>query len=428
MFIKKKINIRTLKYVSILVLIKVFFGFYLVNYNPDFFFTPDSARYVDAAKEICETGKFNDAKKAPEIIRTPGTSLFLLPAVCFDINLKIYIIFLNSIMLLLTAFFTFKIIKLININTSSLFVFLIFLIDPTLFRYQYHILSEIIFLFWFTLALYFLITGLKNINFFNLLIGFIIITLGTFIKPIILYLPYYLFACFILFYLFNSSFRSKFKYSLFLASIIGLIIHFSLTQIWTLRNYKVSGINEFTYIKTVNIYYYMTAGIIAKSQKKDFSEVQKQFLNKTENFSENELVDYSKSEFRKAILEHPLEAVRVGLEGALMTLFSPGTGQYASMLKITNNYNATAKFIFNFFGFFWLAICCFLSIFGATKIERNIFFVILVLIFLYLIIVSSGPMSYSRFRIPFIPIIVVFISCGYENLLKIIKNLKKNNQ
>ena len=427
MSLENKINIKTFKYVLILILIKIFFGLYLENNNPNFFFTPDTSRYVDAAKEICETGQFNDSQKAPEIIRTPGTSLFLLPAVCFDISLKSYILFLNSLMLLLTAFFTFKIIKLVNINTSSLFVFLIFLIDPTLSRYQYHILSEIIFLFWFTLAIYFLVNGLKNINFFYFFFGFVILTFGTFIKPIILYLPYYLFICFILLYFFNSSFKSKFNYLLFLASILGLIIHFSLTQLWTFRNYKVSGIKEFTYIKTINSYYYMTAGIIAKSQKKNFLEVQKQFLIKTENFSENELKNFSSNEFKKAILQYPLEAILVGLEGAFMTLFSPGTGQYPSMFKISKNNYEISKFIFNFLGLFWICVMSFLAIFGAIKMNKNIFFIFLVLIFLYLIIVSSGPMSYSRFRIPFIPIIVVFIICGFENLLKKIKNLNNNH-
>jgi len=52
MFLENKINIKTFNYVSILILIKVFFGLYLENNNPNFFFTPDTSRYVDAAKEI----------------------------------------------------------------------------------------------------------------------------------------------------------------------------------------------------------------------------------------------------------------------------------------------------------------------------------------------------------------------------------------
>lgn len=56
------------------------------------------------------------------------------------------------------------------------------------------------------------------------------------------------------------------------------------------------------------------------------------------------------------------------------------------------------------------------------------FLVFLASIFLYLIILFSWLMSYSRFRIPFNPIIVVFISCGFENLLKIINNLRFNEK
>ena len=186
----------------------------------------------------------------------------------------------------------------------------------------------------------------------------------------------------------------------------------------------MTGIKEFTYIKTINSYYYLTAGILAKSQKKNFIDVQKEFLVKTQNFSQKQLLSHSKTQFKKALLDHPFDAVLVGLEGAMMTFFTPGTGQYAKMLNINAKNYETSKLIFNFLGITWVVLMFFLFVIGIIKIKKNFLIAFLIIVFIYLLLVSSGPMSYSRFRIPFIPIIVIFISYGFENLLKMIKNSK----
>ena len=161
-----KLSIKSVYLILTILIIKILFGLYLENTNPDFFFTTDSYEYINPAKQICENGKFNNIDNEVEIRRTPGTSIFLLPAVCLNLNLKMYITILNLIMVLLSAYFTYKIVKLLNIEINSIFIFLIYLIDPTLFKHQYNILSDIIFLFWFTLALYFLFIGLKSNKFF----------------------------------------------------------------------------------------------------------------------------------------------------------------------------------------------------------------------------------------------------------------------
>lgn len=423
MFKKQKIT-PTAYYIFFLSVLKIFFGFYLAHTNPDFFFTPDSSEYIDAANSMCKTGKFNDINDYPEIKRLPGLSFFLMPAACFKIDLTNYIIFLNMFMLLLSAYFTFKIIKLININISILFVFLIFLLDPTLTRYQYNILSEIIFLFFFTSSIYSLIYGFKKTNLYYLFLGFFLITSATFIRPLVLYLPYFLFGCLILFYFFSPNFRSKFNYLFLFVSFLGLLVHFSLTKIWIERNYKLSGVREFTYIKSINSYYYLNAGIVAKSENKKFENVREELRIKSNNLSKTDFINFSKSELKKNIFKFPFETMIVGLEGAIMIFITPGTGQYSRMFNIDEKKYQLMNYIFNTIGFIWILIMGIFTIFGFIKINKNIFSLILILFFIYLLIVSSGPMSYSRFRIPFIPILSVFIALGIEIFLKFIKKFK----
>ena len=147
--------------ISIIVICKILFGFNLQNTNPEFFFTTDSHEYINPALEICENGKFYNINNEAEIRRTPGTSIFLLPAVCLNINLSKYIVVLNMLMILFSAYFTYKIVRLINIKINPLLIFLLYLIDPTLSNHQYNILSDVIFLFSFTLTFH---LWIKNNN------------------------------------------------------------------------------------------------------------------------------------------------------------------------------------------------------------------------------------------------------------------------
>ena len=424
-FLRNLIRNKGIYLILILLVIKIIFGFHLENFNPNFFFTTDSYEYINPAKQICENGKFYNIYNEAEIRRTPGTSIFLLPAICLNINLSKYMFLLNLVMILLSAFYTLKIIKLLNITVSPILIFLIYLFDPTISKHQYNILSDIIFLFWFTLTLYFLVKGLKKNNIYYFFFGFFLITIDTFIRPITLYLPYFLTIFYLLFYSFSSSFRNKFSYSLMIACLLGTVIHFCLTQLWSYRNFKQTGIKEFTYLEVQNNYLYKTAGIIAKKENRKFLDVQEEFRNKINDLSKNEFVDFSNAEIKKAILNNPLETVMVGLEGAIMTFLTPGTGQYPRMFSIDDRYYKLSKNLFNSAGFLWIFVFLIFASYGILKIEKEIIFLLFVLIFLYLVLASSGPGSYSRFRIPFTPLILIFISCGLQNFLVLFKKIYK---
>ena len=422
---KNYIYKKNLYVILIIVLIKIIFGFHLDNFNPDFFFTTDSYEYIDPAKQICVNGKFNNVFNEAEIRRTPGTSIFLLPAVCLNLNLSKYIVVLNQVLILFSALFTYKIVRLMNINLSANFIFLIYLFDPTLSKHQYNILSDIIFLFWFSLTLYFFVLGIKTKNIYYFFFGYFLITVDTFIRPITLYLPYFISTFLVLFYLFSSSFRSKFNYHLLIISLLGTIFHFAITELWSVRNFKETGIKKFTYIEAQYNYLYKTAGIIAKKENRNFMDVKEELRNKVLNLSKKEFIDFSNNEIRRVILNYPLQTIMVGLEGAFMTFFTPGTGQYPRMLNIRDNNYKLSKYVFNGIGFIWIIILSLFALYGLSKIDKDILFLLFLLIFLYLILASSGPGSYSRFRIPFFPLIMVLISCGFKNFLNLIKKNDK---
>lgn len=418
----KIITQKSILIILFLLIIKIFLGFYVDNINPSFFKSIDSDKYVHAAKQLCETGNFLDKNNNAEATRTPGMSIILMPAMCLDLNINHYVILLHSLMILLSAYFTFKIVKIMRVEISYVFIFSIYFLDPTITKYQFQILTEIPFLFLITMVLYTFILGFSKNRSYYLFLGFVLITISTFLRPLTLYLPYYLMIFFTLLFIFRGFFQINFRHQFIIACLLGTLLHFSLTQLWSYRNYLETDNKEFSFIQSVNLYYYITAAIVAKGEKREWVEVKNEFIKKTKNFTNKEISNISKKEFKKIIIKYPIETLQVGLEGAFMTFLTPGTGQYAKMLNISNK-NINNLFIF--YGILWIILLWLLFFYGAFKIEKNIHFLFLFLVFSYLILTSSGPQSYSRFRIPFNPIIIIFVSVAVENFLKKYKKFKK---
>ena len=196
-----------------------------------------------------------------------------------------------------------------------------------------------------------------------------------------------------------------------------------MTQLWVDRNLKLANVKEFSTVKNVNLHYYITASIVAEGQKKNWLEFKKNYEENTKNFSKQKFSDHSKKEFIKAISDYPSETILIGLKGAMMTFFTPGTGQYSRLFNITKNKDF-ANALFISWGLLWLFTVYFFATYGFFKIKKDQVVMVLILMFFYLLIVSSGPQSYSRFRIPFIPIIVIFASYGLDCFLNNIKNKK----
>ena len=419
----KIINSKNSVYlISFLFLSKFIFGIYLANVNPDFFYTPDTGTYVIVAKQLCEVGKFLNVINLPEIYRTPGFPIILMPAICYDINLNYYIVFLNSLSLLLSAYLVSEIIKIMKIDINNVFIFFIFLLDPTLSRYQYSILNEIVVLFFICLILYLFIFGLIKKNPYYFIIGFFALTISTFIRPITLYLPYVLFIVLCLIFIFSRFFQTKFKYSFIIASLVGLLLHHSLIQFWSNRNYEETGVKTFTTQSSVVLYMYITSGIIAEAEKKKWikNDLDKLGVATIDEIN-NEVNNKAKEEFKKALIKYPIESIQVGLKGALMTFLTPGTGQFPRMFDISKKNYQKSYYIFVAYGMIWILSLWFLTVYGFVKIEKNIPFLFILIFFIFLTLVSSGPHSYSRYRIPFYPVMIIFLSAGIYNLLKVFK-------
>ena len=160
------------------------------------------------------------------------------------------------------------------------------------------------------------------------------------------------------------------KYLMIIASILGLSFHFALTQIWSNRNFHEANIKEFSTVTNINAYYYMTASIIAKAEKRDFTNVQKEFIHRSQNLSKKEFSEISKKAFKQALVNYPVQSIQIGIEGAIMTFIAPGTGQYFRLFDIEKKNIDRVNKTFIFYGLSWVLLMWVLAFYGIKTIKK----------------------------------------------------------
>ena len=101
----------------------------------------------------------------------------------------------------------------------------------------------------------------------------------------------------------------------------------------------------------------------------------KSLEKKTIHLSKKEFTTLSNKEIKERnIKNYPLQTIVVGLEGAFMTFFTPGTGQYPRMFSIKDNNYELSKNIFNGIGFIWIIMLGLFTLYGLIKIDKDILF------------------------------------------------------
>lgn len=415
-------------YILISFLCKIFFGFFLYLYFKDSFFSIDSSAYLDSSKSLIQTGKFA-INNVYEFSRTPGYPLLLTPIYYFNINSYLYLIVFNQLQIAIILYFTIQIsYKYLNLPSNYIYLLsLLLLFDPLLTLYQFKFLSEISFSVFFLGSLYFFISwNIKKENYI-LIIAFIFLSISTYIRPGTIYLILILYV-YLLLYIFKTYKDYKINSIIYLST--GLIFAVLIVCAWILRNYSLIGLSSFSTIQAINLYQVNTAGIISHANNIDYASLQKIMSERLNLIPINLRSHFANREFISAISLYPFSAIFVLLKGLVMVLIEPGVQEWLNFLHLRNGNSGILNsyysmpildfliktipedglfiiisFIFSVISFLVLLI----SIFGLIKsIKENYFSFIFLIYITYLCVISSGPYSYSRFRVPIIPLLLIF--------------------
>ena len=414
-------------FIFLLFLCKLLLGFILFNNFEDSFFAIDSSAYLDASKSLFEYSTFA-INGVPEFSRTPGFPLLLYPIYYLNIDKHFYLIIINQIQLIMLSFFIFEISKkyLQLPNNYNYFIVIILITDPLFTLYQFKFLSEISYTVFFIGSLYFFTIWMVNKNNILLVIGFIFLAAATYIRPGTIYLLFILYL-FILIYILDSS--ENFKLITIGYLSLGFFISILIIFIWIYRNYSLAGLLHFSTIQAINLYQVNTAGIISHAQNIDYVLLQGIMSQELNSLPINARSQYANNEFLKAVISYPISTLVVFAKGFIMILIEPGVQEWLNFLNLRNSSSGIlnsfysmsmldflkitlpveipfyiVSFIFLISSLLFL-IC---SIFGFIKaVQKNRFSFIFLIYIGYITFISSGPYSYSRFRIPVVPLLIV---------------------
>jgi len=411
------------------------------------FHSPDTGPYVELARRLA-AGRGFSAGGIPEIVRTPGFPVFLLPGILLG-HLAAWTIALQVLLSTLTIYLVYKIsLALFADHKAALLSALLYAMEPLSVLYSAKLLTETLFTALITFFLYMTIryfgTGRRR----YLAVSALAVAASAYVRPIAYYLPFMLTMILLIRALWvRAGIRRRLTDAL-LFSVISL----GLIAAWQVRNGLETGYSGFSAIAEKNLYFYKAASVVAADEGRSYYAVQKSMgymddstyaRNHPEQagWSRAEKLEYMGKEGLRIIVHRPLTYAGIHLKGMLRTILDPGATEYLRLFKryprsggllgtiIDRGVLATARdlarenpalFWSNVVLFPYLLAYLFFAAAGLAAPRpagRDVRLVVLVLTALYLWILSGGANSLGRFRHPIMPVLCVLAGWGVSALL-----------
>jgi len=411
-------------------------------------FQPDSKMYVLLAQGIMEYGRFaySESPQQLNVERMPGYPFFLS---------GIWRIFGQGFMAVIW----------IQILIDSLSCVLIYLIAEKLMEkagwlagifaacnlsmitYAFFILNDSLFLFVFLTILLCLIRAIESDGWRPYALTGIGLGLAALIRPVIMYLPFFLAVFFVL------HIRRRYKRTWSVAFLKALIIitgFFIVVLPWAVRNYIQEGRLKLTSQYGEQLLQYVVPFVWEYSRGTSFIEGLKKANREFEESAQKMGYDlktirpFDKADLQtqmalKVLKAEPKSAIiKAWMVGMAKNLFAPALVDFSYLFNIerphffyTKGKNALDR-IFNFIkgmqgifswflfiGLFWMALSRVLQLWGLSRLFRSKPWEcgLVVLIIGYFLLVS-GPVGYAKYRLPFEPVLIVLLAIGIKDLFQ----------
>ena len=417
------------------VLSKLLLGMLMFSSNPQGVFeSSDSHEYHQLALNIMRYGSFSQSLSPPlepETIRTPGYPLLLSglyqvvgirPAAVVAVQIALSVV---------TMLAGCRIASLLFGPRAGLLTAIILALDPVSLYYAQVMMTETLFCTVLTLSLLGMLYTTRYPSILYPCWAGLCLALATYTRPTGYYLGMLLPVM-----LFLTIQRSR-GWRPALASAAAMWLLFAVpTAGWQIRNHFATGSTEFSQAKNQYLLIAKAAAIVAMRDGLSLQEAQQRL---TQEHAASLKPDFPRSSqthlqvsygrFAQAIIvEHPVLLIRTTLQGTAANLLGPSN---LSHLFGWDNVALREAFIQRDFSRFplgawitalgsWTVGLVFLGVLyagvGVLLWHKGLWngdIALLALTAAYVILVSSGPEAYSRFRMPVMPIFCVLAAGGY---------------
>ncbi|MCR4334666.1 MAG: glycosyltransferase family 39 protein [Patescibacteria group bacterium] len=380
----------------------------------------DSQEYASLSESIISGNGFVLDGKV-ETLRAPGYPSFL--AVFRPFGGYFTITFIQIILVFLISILIKKLGELFFSKKVGEVSAIIFLLNPVVVYLSLVILTDILFLFLFLLGFY-LIVSSNRIVMASLLFG-----LAIYVRPMgVFALPIFLAPLLIS----KLSIRDKLK-----SVVVMIFIIFMIVLPWIARNYKLTGVADFTSFKAINLAYYAVPLFLSHINHTSVVD-ERMILEKEIRIPQEEWKNlrYSKQisdVAQKVILAHPFSYLIYHTESSIPFLFSSPTQEVLNTYRSSMNkrtafepgaiyylVNKEWKLFFNNITKDWwkmverifMLFVYSLALFGFWKNRRNLNSWVFLLIPVYLMLLA-GPAGNARYAIQALPFILILFSYSF---------------
>ena len=399
---------------------------YVRTHDIKIFYSPDTLTYVVPAREMLADHQFF-ANGTPEIIRTPGYPFLLTIGLLLGhleivtISLQILLSCFTIYMVYLTARLLFKDEK-VAILAATLYA-----IEPLSIVYTSQLLTETLFAAVVMVWLYFLLKYLEKQASYDLLASALALAFSVYVRPVGYFLPVILAGGLAAWVVATGQKKRK---RLLTQIAAFTMLSMGLTVVWQVRNRLETGYSGFSGISGIYMYFYLAASVLAAKQHVPLVTIQHQlgylddrtYLERhpeQKTWSLAQRLDYMKREGDRILLNNLTTYAPIYLEGVLKILLQTGASDFLKSVGLDPNKDALRmarpQLFWNdvlLLPLEWLYLLLGCMVFFSRRLMREPAVIAVVLTVAYYVCIAGGPMGYSRYRHPVMPIICVLSAYG----------------
>ena len=413
--------------------------------GPNAFHAPDTDSYLQDAQELLETGTFGPPGE-PEIVRTPGYPLLLLPGVSLGAP-ELVTVMLQILLSTLTVILVYDLGWVVTRDRrTALIAAGLYAIEPLSALYASLILTETLFTFLVASALDLLVRYQASGRWRDAVLAAVPLAASIYVRPVSYFLPLWLGALLAAMALRSGPERTQ----RLTHAVLFVVTAVALVGAWQVRNAWVAGYTGFSAIQDINLYFYNGAAVLASEEGLPYYRVQdKMGYRDRQLYLEQhpEQIGWSDAERYRSmgragiaiILHHPLEYAVIHLQGMLRALVDPGAVDYLRLYRLYPAQGgllgdavdkgilaAAARLVQERPLAFWsmaalgILLAAYYLLAFVGLFSRRISWAatwLLLGVAVYFVLISGGPASLSRFRHPVMPIVCLFAAAGMVEIL-----------
>jgi 4-amino-4-deoxy-L-arabinose transferase-like glycosyltransferase len=280
-------------------------------------------------------GRFYSEGK-PEIVRTPGYPLLLVPGLVLQ-SVELTTIGLQVLLSCAIVYLVFAIaMRLSNDSTVALLSAGLAAIEPQSIYYASQLTTDTLFAFIVAAFALCLITYFQRPELRYLIVAAILLSASVYVRPLAYFLPLVVLIILIIWIAANGENIIKrlghtMIFCLIAATTVGA---------WQVRNHLTAGYPGFSGIVDINLYYYNAAAVLAHESKLPLEDQRKAMGDLLSNrppelggWNEPNVLRATGEEGLGIILDHPKSYLRVHMFGVASSLLGPGVSGYLRLFQ-----------------------------------------------------------------------------------------------